>query len=229
MLATGGVRTLRRRLFLGAFIGLLHAGCKEKPPEALAGSGVPLTETRDVPPFTRLSVASRIEARVTIGEASKLDFRGDNNLLPHLKSRVENGELKLDTDVKVKPSIPLRVTFSVPQLEKASVSKAAHVVIEGLNADTFEARASGGAKVVASGSAQSLVIEGVEAGRFDFQKLSAQSATIRLEYGARAEMGYLEKLDVNLTGATSVSYVGTPAIRKEIKSTTARLVRRDER
>jgi len=229
VLATGGVRTLRRRLFLGAFIGLLHAGCKEKPPEALAGSGVPLTETRDVPPFTRLSVASRIEARVTIGEASKLDFRGDNNLLPHLKSRVENGELKLDTDVNVKPSIPLRVTFSVPRLETASVSRAAQIVIEGMKAETFEAHARDGAKISASGTAQALVLEGVGAGWFDFQKLPARSATIRLEYGARAEMGYLEKLDVKLSGAARVSYVGTPEIKKDIKSTSARLIRRDER
>ena len=217
-----------RRLFPLALAVLALAGCKEKPPSVLEGSGVPATEARDVPPFTRLSVGSHIQAHVTVGEASKLEFRADKNLLPHVVSRVTNGTLSLDTDDRVKPTIPLTVTLSVPRLDSVSATKGGKIVVEGLKAETFEARVSDGAAIRASGSAQTLVVHGAGAGTFDFQKLPAQSATVRLEYAARAELGYLEKLDVQLKGMTRVTYGGSPEIKQDIKEK-ARLVSRDVR
>lgn len=221
------MRNLGRRSFLIAALALAVVGCKEKKAaeDALSGDGVVATEARDIPPFARLSVGSKIEAHVVIGEHSKLEFRGDKNLLPHVKSRVANGTLTLDTDVKVKPNIPLTVKLSVPRLDAVSVSKGANVTVEKLSAQKFEARASGGAKMRASGSAEVLVVDGVEVGSFDFSKLPVQSATVRLRRAARTELGYVEKLDVKLEGLASVTYEGTPEIKQDIKDR-ARLIRR---
>jgi hypothetical protein len=85
----------------------------------------------------------------------------------------------------------------------------------------------GGAKVSAAGSAQSVVFEGHDAGTLDFQKVSASSATVRLQRAARAELGYVEKLDVKLAGASMVVYEGTPDIKKEIQHPSS-LIRRDQ-
>jgi hypothetical protein len=224
------VRIPLRRVFLLALFGAAFSGCEDekKPDAGLQGDGVAFNEARDVPPFTRLSVGSRIEATVAIGEASKLELRGDKNLLPHVRAKVENGTLKLDTDVKVKPNIPLTVKLGVPRLDGATVSQAARLVIEKLSAQKFEARAAGGAKISASGSAQELVVDGVGAGQFDFTKLPVQSAVVRLELGSRAELGYVEKLDAKLSGATRLVYDGTPEIKQEIKER-GRLVRRSSR
>jgi hypothetical protein len=221
------VRTLGRWSSFIAVTALAFAGCKEKKAAdpALAGAGVPVTESREVSGFTRLAVGSKIEAHVTIGEPSKLEFRGDKNLLPHLKSKVENGTLTLDTDVKVKPSIPLRVEFSVPRLDSVSARKGANVVIEKLNAETFEAKVVDGAKLRVVGSAHALVLEGTGAGAFDLRKLPAASATVRFDMAASAELGYVEKLDVKLTGMSKVVYDGTPVLTKEV-SGKSRLVQR---
>jgi hypothetical protein len=190
-------------------LGSLAAFCKEKPPEALAGNSVATQAARDVPP------------------ASRLELEGDQNLLSHVVSRSENGTLTLDTDVKVKPSMTLRARIGVPRLDAVSATGGAVVDIRGLAAEKFEATVKGGAKVSAAGSAQSVVFEGHDAGTLDFQKVSASSATVRLQRAARAELGYVEKLDVKLAGASMVVYEGTPDIKKEIQHPSS-LIRRDQ-
>jgi hypothetical protein len=208
-------------------LGSLAAFCKEKPPEALAGNSVATQAARDVPPFSRLAVSSKITAEISIGKASRLELEGDQNLLSHVVSRSENGTLTLDTDVKVKPSMTLRARIGVPRLDAVSATGGAVVDIRGLAAEKFEATVKGGAKVSAAGSAQSVVFEGHDAGTLDFQKVSASSATVRLQRAARAELGYVEKLDVKLAGASMVVYEGTPDIKKEIQHPSS-LIRRDQ-
>lgn len=221
------VRLSRRRLVGFALLGSLAAFCKEKPPDALAGDGVAAQAARDVAPFSRLSVGSRIDAEITIGKASRLELEGDKNLLSHVVSRSENGTLTLDTDVKVKPAMRLRARISVPRLDAVSAFGGATVDIRGLAAEKFEAVVKRAAKVNAAGSAQTLVLEGYEAATLDFQKVPASSATVRLERAARADVGYVEKLDVKLLGSTVLRYEGTPEIKKLIQPP-SRLVRRDQ-
>jgi len=206
-------------------LGIALVACeKKKPPDALEGNGVAATVERDVAPFSRLAVGSRIELEVTIGKASRLELNGDGNLLPHVTSRSENGLLTLDTDKRVKPSMRLRARISVPRLDSASGTKVARIDIQGLAADTFEAHATDVAKLSAAGTAKALVLKGAVAGSLDFSKVSAASATVRLEKAASVRLGYLEELDVATKGATRVSYVGDPKIKKDIEKP-GRLIR----
>src|SRR5688500_16250308 len=140
--------------------GISIVACEKKPPDALQGSGVSAGAERDVAPYSRLAVGSRIEAEVTIGKASRLELHGDRNLLPHVTSGAENGLLTLDTDEKIKPSMRLRARISVPRLDLVSGTKGARIDVQGLAADTFEAHATDGAKLSAAGTAKALVLKG---------------------------------------------------------------------
>jgi hypothetical protein len=205
--------------------GIAIVGCeKKKPADTLEGNGVSAAASRDIAPFSRLAVGSRVEAEVTIGKASRLELHGDGNLLPHVTSRSENGLLTLDTDEKVKPSMRLRARISVPRLDLVSGTKGARIDVQGLAADTFEAHATDGAKLSAAGTAKALVLKGHQAGSLDFSKVSAASATVRLERAATARLGYLENLEVDIQDATRVFYVGEPKIKEDVRKP-ARLIR----
>ncbi len=221
------MRVIGRRRIAFLLVGLLLASCKEKPPEVLAGDGVPTKATRDVAGFSRISVSSKIQAEVTIGTASRLELEGDRNIVPHVTSRLANGTLTLDTDVKVKPSMALRARISVPRLDFAHATFGGVVTIQGLAAQKFETRVERAGKVNAKGSAQTLVLDGKDVGAIDFTKVTASSATVRLERAARADLGYLEKLDLTMSGATVLTYEGTPELKKAIQPP-ARLIQRDQ-
>ena len=221
------MRLSRRRLVACARLGSLAVFCKEKPPSARAGDGGATTISRDVAPFSRISVGSKILAEITIGTASRLELEGDRNLVAVVTSRSENGTLTLKPTGPIRPSMTLRARISVPSLDSAHATGAAVIDIQGLAAEKFEARTERAGKVQAQGAAKALVLDGKDAGAFDFRKVAASSATVRLERGARAELGYLENLDVTLSGAAMALYEGTPEIKKSIKHP-ARLIRRDQ-
>ena len=198
--------------------GIATVGCeKKKPSDTVEGNGVSASAERDVAPFSRVAVSSRIELEVAVGKASRLELRGDGNLLPLVTSRSENGLLTLDVGKKIKPSMRLHARISVPRLDSASATKIARIDIQGLAADTFEASVTDVAKLSAAGTAKALVLKGAQVGSLDFSKVSAASATVRLERAATARLGYLEELDVVTKGATRVSYVGDPKIKKDIE------------
>lgn len=224
------MRFFSRRLVAFLLVaGFSAASCKEKPkpPQALAGNGVAAKDTRDVAPFTRISVGSKIQAEIRIGTPSRLELEGDKNLIAVVTSKSENGTLTLRTSEPVKPAMTLRARISVDRLESAHATGAAVVDIQGLAADKFEARVERAGKVIARGTAKTLVLDGKDAGALDFQKVSASSATVRVVRGSHADVGYLEKLDVTASEATYVQYEGTPEIKQDIKRP-ARLFRRDQ-
>jgi hypothetical protein len=219
------VRLWAKRFVLCAVFAVGTVGCEKKQPsDTVEGNGVAASADRDVAPFSRVAVGSRIELDVTVGKASRLELRGDGNLLPLVTSRSENGLLTLDIDKKIKPSMRLHARIGVPRLDSASATKLARIDIQGLAADTFEAQATDGAKLSAAGSAKRLVLKGAVAGSLDFSKVSAASATVRLERAASARLGYLEELDVAIKDATRVFYVGDPKIKKDVQKP-ARLIR----
>jgi hypothetical protein len=210
-------------LFL-ALVWLAASSCTKKNDESTAGSGVQASATRTVPPFARLSVGSMLEVSVKVGSDGPLEIKGDDNLLPHVTSRVENGMLTLDVDVKAKKSMPLEARVSTRRLEAVNASVASKVDIQGLSAEKFAARAAGAGRVTAAGSAQSLELVGKGAARLDFAKVPAREASVHLDHASQAKLGYLEKLKVTASGASLVYYSGEPALESALKKP-ARLIR----
>ena len=62
------------------------------------GSGAVKEETRAVAGFTRLVLALPATVALTQGATESLAISADDNLLPLLRTRVENGELAIDAD-----------------------------------------------------------------------------------------------------------------------------------
>jgi hypothetical protein len=219
-------RAVRRRVPILLLLFLVLLGCDKKKDGGVRGSGVQTTKVRQVPAFSRLSVGSMLDVRVSIGKDEPMQLKGDDNLLEHVSSRLENGVLKLDVDTKVHTRMPLEVRLSTARLETLNASVAAKVDVQGLTGPSFEARAAGGSRVTVSGSTDSLKLAGKGAARFDFTKVTARSASVNLEYGSTARLGYLEKLDVKASGASRVYYQGEPEMTRDLHPP-ARLIRSD--
>jgi hypothetical protein len=219
------IRFVRRRAVILVALGCLAFASCEKPREDDVGSGVQATTTRVVPAFTRLSIGSVLEVKVTVGRDGPVELKGDDNLLAHVLSQVENGVLKLDADTKLKKRMPLEVRVFTARLEAVSASVASKLEIQGLSADGFEARAAGAGRVTAAGSAQRLVLAGKGASELDFSNVPAREATVRLEHASVARLGYVEKLGVTASGPSRIYHHGEPEIVERSLQKPARLIR----
>jgi hypothetical protein len=206
----------RRALF---FLALLVAlsGCKKEKDDSLPGSGVQAQKSRNVPPFKRIWAGVGMQVRIKVGENGPVGLKGDDNLLDHVRSRVENNILKLDFDTKVRTRMPLEVTLATAELEGVTAVIAAKVTVQGLKAKGFEARAGGAGRITAQGVAESLLLTGNGATQIDVTEVAAASAVVRAERAATIKLGYLEKLDVTASGPSRVIYQGDPVIEQKLE------------
>lgn len=208
----------RRGLFLLAIASLAPLGCKEKKASSLlAGSGIQKTKEVELPPFSRLSVNGKMLVFVTLGGHGSMEVKGDDNLIGHVRARLENGVMTIDTDVPVRGKMPLELRLGAAKLESVSVSGVTEARIEGLAAQDFVAKAAGVSKVFAEGTADTLTLTGKDVGEFDFTKVVARSAKIHLVKAATARVGHLENLDIRMQDACRLFYEGEPNITKDVK------------
>jgi putative autotransporter adhesin-like protein len=210
-------RPVRRwALFFGLFV-LLSPACNEKKAGALRGSGIQKAQSRPAPAFTRLWVGGTLDVRVLVDkDDATLDVKGDDNLLDHVTARMEGDVLKVDTDTKLKTTMPLEVRLRTRRLDSVVAAVASKVDVQGLKAGVFEARAAGAGRLRVSGSATRLDLTAKGAAELDLTNVPAAAAKVRLEQGAVLRLGYLETLDVGASGASKVFYRGDPAITKAI-------------
>lgn len=212
------MRFTRRTLLFLCFSSSAPSGCKEKKAsKVLSGSGIQKTKELEIAPFSRLSVSGRMQVFVTVGGHGSLSIKGDDNIIGHVRVRLENGVMTIDTDTPVRGKMPLELRLGAAKLESVSVSGVTHVRIEGLAAQGFVANATGVSKVVAEGTADSLALTGKEVSELDFTKVVSRSAKIDLVKAATARVGYLENLDVRMQDACRLFYEGEPNITKDVK------------
>lgn len=79
--------------------------------EADRGSGVVVTESRAMPPFSRLILAGPGQVRVTQGSPSLVEVRTDDNLLDRIETSVVGDTLTLD--INGRSLCPTKIEFEV--------------------------------------------------------------------------------------------------------------------
>ena len=103
-----------------AFIALAlllaaSSGCVALRPQ-VQGSGMPMSETRSVGAFSAIEVGSAIALDVTIGPEWNVEITTDDNLVPHVQTRVWNDRLTISTDVGMTTSLGVHVKVTTPLL-----------------------------------------------------------------------------------------------------------------
>src|SRR5690606_28610605 len=87
------------------------------------GSGERVSEERVVASFDRIDVAGTFRLTVRVGEAQRVVLHGDDNLLEHVRTRVEKGRLQVDLrNVRVSGAQPITIEVAVPALRALDVS-----------------------------------------------------------------------------------------------------------
>lgn len=131
---------------------------------------------------------------------------------------------------------PILVTITLPRLKRLEISGACDTDVSGFRDTPLRLEASGAAQakvdvnvpridldlssasqVDLRGSANELRVEGSSASQLDALKLRAERATLELSSASQAQVNASNDLDVDLSGASSVSYAGNPSnIKKSL-------------
>jgi len=102
------------------------------------------TETRNVSGFSAIEAGSVFEITVNKSATESLVIEADEKVLPHVRSEVKNGVLKLYLDGKVTNVKTLKATIGMKELKKIALSGASKLVSNDMfNVPTFDMDLSG--------------------------------------------------------------------------------------
>lgn len=208
---------------------------------SLPGSGVIKTETRQITDLDAVTVDYPADIIIRQGDKSSLTITADDNLLPQLRTDVQNGNLTIENSVhnwnqRVRPTETVQVTLTVQNLHQVAFTNAGQLHIEGLKTDNLNITVSGAGDLNlselevknlscflsgagnfnADGTADNITVRISGFGNFNGGDLQTQSADANISGAGNATLWVESQLDANISGAGSIRYYGTPTVTKHV-------------
>lgn len=196
---------LSRVLSLSAMLAI---GCLFR----ISGSGRPLDETRDVPAFDRVEVRAGLEADVAPGP-QRVRVRGDDNIVSHVVTTVENGTLVIEPDADFAATTPLTIEVRAPSLAGVRLRAGGRLSVHDLNTERFELAGASGGDVVASGDVDALVVSLEAGGSIDATAVRAKTATIDARAGGTIDATANDSARGSVISGSEARIHGHPSTR----------------
>jgi len=190
------MRPRLRNVIVLAFLSLV-AGCFSIF-QGIQGSGVRTKAARTVEAFQELNVFNNMTAEVTIGDDVRVEVEGDDNLVPLVETRVDNGVLNISVKEGYTTKIGLKVLIQTPKLEKVSAANASHVVLHG--------------------KLPAIEVTAANAANIDGSDLEVSEAKVNAANASHIVIHATERISGDASNASSVEYVGKC---KDVKVQTA--------
>jgi hypothetical protein len=204
------------------------------------GSGTIVSETRPVRDFNEVQLAGTGTLLIAPGDAESLTIEAEDNLLPMIKTDVRGGRLIIGPEQDwlggFRPTKPITYRVTVRKLNALDLSGAGAVEatnittdrlslgisgagsakLEGLTADDLSATLSGSGSLTGSGRVRRESVSISGAGAYQGEALQATTASVTVSGIGGATVRVSDKLNVLISGAGSVSYIGDPVVSQRI-------------
>jgi hypothetical protein len=176
----------------------------------VTGSGAMKLEKRDVSTFTSVEISGAYDVEIVAQKSQSLEIEGDDNLLPLIKTEVNNGVLRIYSDKSFNTKNKLHVRIAVQSLDSINTSGASDITASDIKTDDFNVEASGAGNIELAGETKTLEVSMSGAGELDAKELHAQNVNITSSGAAQADVYATEALQAKVSGAGNVSYYGNP-------------------
>ncbi len=177
----------------------------------VVGSGEVQTETRELAPFTRVSVGAGLKVIIGAATEQMVTVAAQGNILPAMRTDVVDGQLVVTIRApgETTPE-PMSLTLRMPTLESVALSSGSVGFVEhtggNLNLDV-----SGGAEITAIGTTPDLRLVTSTGSHAKLGQLTAQQAEITVTDGSSAELTVVTKVSGTADGGSSVILTSKPA------------------
>lgn len=174
------------------------------------GSGNVQNEKRDVAEFNAIEVGGVFDVEVVAQKEFGVEVEADDNLLQFIRTEVKGGTLEISTDKRISPKGAIRVRISAPDIEKLQVSGASKLSLGNVKNDSLKVYASGASKLKVDGETRDLEIDLSGASKIEAENLKAENVNVDGSGASCANVNVSGDLKADLSGASKVTYTGTP-------------------
>lgn len=228
-----------RFFYILFFVVLIAASCRFFGGERVHGDGHVVTQDRSVGSFHSLSVETAVAVRIRQEPSAAVKVEADQNLQEFIEVLNESGTLVIRQrrGYRLDPTRDVVVYVSSPDFRDLDVSGASSITGEGtitttgelfleasgashirldVNAAKLRTDISGSSKLALKGQAREFNAEASGASDIDGIDLQTETARIDISGATKVEVAVSRDLDVEASGASHVSYKGSPRINQRV-------------
>jgi len=175
------------------------------------GSGVPATQTRDLPAFTSVELAGGNNVVVHVGGKQSVVVKADDNLLNRVTTEVDAGTLVVgNTPGGLTTKSPMSVDVTVPTLDALTLAGGGNILVDGIEATHLTVTLSGSGNVTGSGTAAALDVTLAGSGNVRFTRVSSENVHAVLSGSGNIFVTATKSLDASVPGSGTIAYAGNP-------------------
>ena len=199
-------------------------------------SGETIKETRDVGPFSSISLAMAADVYLTQGPVQKVVIEGDKSSLEKIETIVSDEKLKIETKNHWGGNIgKITIYITVPEINGLTVAGSGDISTQSaIKTDELDMNVSGSGSIhfkelsvreasatitgsgnidIASGQAENeMDVEITGSGSFSGEGFTAQEVEVTITGSGSAMVWAVKELDTTITGSGNVGYKGSPQV-----------------
>jgi hypothetical protein len=225
---------MKKVLFLPVIALIIFLTACEAP---IRGKGDLITETRDHQDFHALDISTQGRVEVRRDSVFSIEITCEENLMPYLETKIENGTLQIDFDRPVWDADGLLIRVSAPNWDGFELSGSANVkILDAISGTQLTAKISGSGdlnfadldflnvEVDISGSGK-VTLKGIgnylEAdinGSGDVEALDffVKNAKAEISGSGNIRLQVSDYLDAEISGSGDIEYLGNPQLSVDV-------------
>lgn len=202
----------------------------------VVGDGNIVTEDYEVTGrFSQIDISSVFDIELIQSEENRLTIIADKNIFDHIDVRFKDGTLEIEEEegISLSPSKQMKLIIAAPDFSSIALSGVCNVTSKhqircakdisfnlsgsasidlDLIADEIEISSSGIGTIDLKGKAKDLDIKASGASNIHCFALTAQNVSVDISGAGTANVYVNGELEVEISGAGSVNYKGTPTL-----------------
>jgi hypothetical protein len=200
-------------------------------PDLISGSGNVITKDYDLSGFSSVNASNGFKVKITCSDMYSVSVTADDNLFNNLDVRVQNETLKVSLDPAYSYLMATkRIQITMPEINELRLAAGAGgTIIEFPSAERFLAdlslgsrldgtletdsayfTLSSGSTLELEGSAKEMILQSSAGSSADLTEFIITNGKVNLSSGSSATIHINGTLDVNLSGASTLNYLGEP-------------------
>jgi len=204
-----------KRIIISICILLFSTTSCTKDP--IVGSGIPISEFRNVADFTKVSSEGVFEVTITQGDFQSVEIIADDNLIHRVKTEVVDNELRLYLDNREYKNISLKANIVVERINGIKNTGVGNIIISNIDeSGNFNVYNSGTGNISLEGSGESLTLENEGTGMFKGFQFVVSNCIAEIVGSGDCEVNSTNTLNVVIEGSGDVFYKGSPVIEVTI-------------
>lgn len=225
---------MRGLLFLMSIVLLPGCDWSSDRSKTIQGAGREGRQERPIKDVDEVQIAGVGKLILSQGDTESLIIKGDQLVLDHIKSEVDDGTLYIrpENDVHLRSKTEIEYFLTLKKIKEIELSGAIEMESKSITADELKLEfsgstrvkaaidvnklkvdACGSAKIYLEGEAKKQKVEASGSVHYDAGTLESGRAKIEAEGASRITVAVRKKLEVKSSGVSVVSYKGDPHVK----------------